>query len=357
MRPERSLKRSVHAVRLVVAVTFLLACAGLASAAAPMTLEKLLQQPEQKQRNAIIDTVGRWFLAENFAEIEWLADKARREHLRTSSGLWVQGLVFSGIDSVANSKKVESDAGWDELEAIAGRWVKAYPASASAKIAYANVLQNRAWLYRGGGYAHTVSDKQFAAFYKQIGKAKRYRLANRAVITTDPSGYLGLLATARVEKNSRQEEFERILSEAIHAFPDYYPIYFEAVTYYLPKWRGNAYEVERFARQVMNSRDERTGRMLYARIYWYASQNQFKDTIFLVSVARWSDMREGLEAVVADYPDQWNINHYAKFACLVLDQETTRKAFDMLKGDPIMKAWDSTEQYEECRHFAGRIST
>jgi hypothetical protein len=357
MRSKRSLKRSVHAVRLVATIIFLLVCTGMASATASMTLEEVLQQPEQEQRKAIIDTVGRWFLAEDFAEIEDLSDKARREHLRTSSGLWVEGLVFAGIDSVANYKKVTIDAGWDQLEAIAGRWVKAYPASATAKVAYGDVLHNRAWVYRGGGYAHTVSDEQFAAFYKQIGKAKRYQLANRAVMTTDPNGYLSLLATMRVEKKGRQEEFEQTFSEAIRAFPDYYPIYFEAVTYYLPKWNGNAFEVEKFARRIMKSRDARTGRMLYARIYWYASQSQFKDNIFLVSVARWSDMREGFEAIVADYPDQWNINHYAKFACLVVDQETTRRAFDMLKGDPIDKAWDSTDQYEECRHFAGRIST
>ena len=98
------------------------------------------------------------------------------------------------------------------------------------------------------------------------------------------------------------------------AFPDYYPNYFEAVTYYLPKWHGDAYEVERFARHVMKSRDKRTGQMLYARIYWYASQNQFKNAIFLVSVAHWNDMRDGSKAIVADYPDQWNINNYAKFA-------------------------------------------
>jgi hypothetical protein len=182
-------------------------------------------------------------------------------------------------------------------------------------------------------------------------------LATRRLASGDPNWYLKFLATLRVEKHGNHEEFEQTFADAIRAFPDYYPNYFEAVTYYLPKWKGNALEVEHFARRVMKSRDRRTGRMLYARIYWYTSQNQFKDAIFLSSVAHWDDMREGFEAIVADYPDQWNINHYAKFACLVGDQGTTKEAFDMMKGEFIKAAWDSTEQFEKCQFFAGRTST
>jgi hypothetical protein len=106
----------------------------------------------------------------------------------------------------------------------------------------------------------------------------------------------------------------------------------------------------------MKSRDKRTGQMLYARIYWYASQSQFKNAIFLVSVARWNDMREGFKWIIADYPDQWNINNYAKFACLVGDEGTTREVFGLMKGDPIESAWSSTDQYRSCEKLAGRTS-
>jgi hypothetical protein len=106
----------------------------------------------------------------------------------------------------------------------------------------------------------------------------------------------------------------------------------------------------------MKSCDKRAGQMLYARIYWYASQDQFKDAIFLVSVAHWKDMREGFKSIIADYPDQWNINNYAKFACLVGDEATTREAVGLMKGDPIESAWPSTDQYRSCEQLAGRTS-
>ncbi len=337
---------------------WLLALVSLAlnCAAGPMTLQNVFTQPELEQRAIISDTVGRWFQAENFAEIEHFADEVRTKNLRTSSGLWVIGLVYGGIDSIANYREVKDDAGWDRLEGRAQRWIAAYPASVTAKIAYAWILENRAWFYRGGGYANTVSEKQFDAFHQQIEEAKKYDEATRDIAAIDPNWYLRYLATLRLQKGGKEEEFERTFEEATKAFPDYYPNYFEAVTYYLPKWHGDAYEVERFARRVMKSRDKRTGQMLYARIYWYASQSQFKNAIFLASVARWNDMRDGFKAIVADYPDQWNINNYAKFACLVGDERTTREAFGLMKGDPIESAWPSTAQYRSCEQLAGRSS-
>jgi hypothetical protein len=342
-------KAACWCVALVVAVL-------MTSTVHAMSLDEVFKQPELQERKIIRDTVGRWFLAEDFASIENLEDTARRGKLRTSSGLWVAGLVYGGIDDVASYRKATRDKDWDRLESIARRWITAYPASVTAKIAYGQILQNRAWLYRGGGYADTVSDKQFAAFYKQTEAAKQYEVSNRSLMITDPNGYELLLQTLRLEHDGRREQFEKTFADAIRAFPDYYPIYFEAVTYYLPKWKGDVLQVEKFARHVMQSRDERTGDMLYTRIYWYTSENQFKDGIFLVTVARWRDMRKGFEAIVADFPDQWNINNYARFACLVVDQDTTKKAFDMMKGDPIEKAWASTAQYQQCEHFAGRIS-
>ena len=337
---------------------WLLALVGLAlnDASAGMTLQEVFAQPELEQRAALSDTVGRWFQAEDFAEIEHFADEVRAKNLRTASGLWVIGLAYSGIDGIASYRKVKDDAGWDQVEDRARRWMAAYPASATAKIAYARILQDRAWFYRGGGYANTVSEKQFDAFYQQIAKAKKYDEATRDIAGIDPNWYLTHLAILRLQKGGTEEEFERTFDEAIKAFPDYYPNYFEAVTYYLPKWHGDASEVERFARRVMKSRDKRTGQMLYARIYWYASQSQFKNAIFLGSVARWSDMRDGFKAIVADYPDQWNINNYAKFACLVDDKQTAREAFGLMKGDPIKSAWTSTEQYRNCEQLAGRNS-
>jgi hypothetical protein len=316
-------------------------------------VDALLAHPELEQRSAISESVARWFTAEDFASIESVADAARARHLRTASGLWVNGLVFNGIERVANTRAAKDDAAWDRLEVVARRWIARYPQSASAKIALAEIMQNRAWFYRGGGYASTVSDARFEAFYRQIAEAKRYQLEIRPQAAIDPNWYLQMLAILRVERGGQPEEFERMFAQAIAAFPDYYPIYFEAVTYYLPKWHGDLFEIERYARSVMQGRDERTGKMLYARIYWYVAQGDLKANLFRRSAVSWSDMRDGFDVILAEFPDAWNYNNYAHFACLQGDRATMRKLFGRPQGfDVVEAAWDAPEQAQRCREQA-----
>ena len=316
-------------------------------------VDALLARPELEQREAISGSVTRWFSAGDFASIESLANAARERRLRTRSGLWVNGLVLGGIQDAANPRVAKDDAAWDALEAAARQWIERYPHSVTAKIALADITYERAWLYRGGGYASTVSEPRFEAFYKQIAKAKRYALEIRAEAEGDPNWHLRMLAILRVERGGQPEEFERMFQRAIKAFPDYYPIYFEAVTYYLPKWHGDLFEIERFVRGVMQGRDERTGKMLYARIYWYVSQHDFKADLFRRSAVNWADMRDGFEAIVAEFPDAWNYNNYARFACLQHDRTTMHRVFGRADFTVVAAAWDKPDQFARCREQAG----
>ena len=54
-----------------------------------------------------------------------MANEVRAKNLRTASGLWVIGLIYSGIDDLANYRKVKDEAGWDQLEGAAKRWIAA----------------------------------------------------------------------------------------------------------------------------------------------------------------------------------------------------------------------------------------
>lgn len=324
-------------------------CAGVQAA----SLDEMVALPELAARDAIAHAAAQAFRAEDFATLEGYAEAARSRRLRTSSGLWVLGLVESGVDEAANVRTARDDAAWDAFEAIGRRWLAAYPSSATAQVAYAQLLQNRAWLYRGGaGYASTVSDAQFAAFHQQVEKARRYLSSAREAAAVDPQWYLEYLAALRLGGVADRDEYEHVFDAAVRRFPDYFPLYFEAVTYHFPKWNGDARQVEYFARRVMRGRDERTGRMLYARIYWYASQAQFKGGLFERSAVKWDDMRAGFRTIVADFPDPWNLNHFARFACLAHDREAMREAFAKVGSEALDAAWDSPGQYRACRAAA-----
>lgn len=91
---------------------------------------------------------------------------------------------------------------------------------------------------------------------------------------------------------------------------------------------------------------------IYARIYWMASQSQFDLRVFSKSAVDWRQMVSGMEAVLSRYPDQWNINNFALFACAAGDGKTTAAMMNRMEGPPIMDAWRSRNTYEACLHLA-----
>ena len=90
---------------------------------------------------------------------------------------------------------------------------------------------------------------------------------------------------------------------------------------------------------------------MYARIYWYASQAQFDDDLFGKSMVDWPKMKAGFEDVISRYPDSWNINNYAKFACLAKDKNKTSELFKRIGDTVVIQAW-TRPLLEQCRSYA-----
>ena len=91
---------------------------------------------------------------------------------------------------------------------------------------------------------------------------------------------------------------------------------------------------------------------MYARIYWFASQREFDNDLFRGSKAMWPKMKAGFDDVIRRYPDAWNLNHYAKFACLAGDRSKTREVLAKLPGEPIASAWEPASLLAECRRWS-----
>ena len=52
------------------------------------------------------------------------------------------------------------------------------------------------------------------------------------------------------------------------------------------------------------------------------------------------------------FPDQWNINNFAKFACIARDREKAKELIDQVSGDPIPDAWGDGTIFENCKDWA-----
>ena len=310
---------------------------------------------ELEEREAITAAALSAFFHEDFSQLEEMSRVYRQEKTRTSSGLWKLTLFYAGIGEAIDTSAQgrNPDVAFQDAEAKTRRWAQKFPASPSARIAHSMMLLSRAWAYRGTGYARTVKPEAWAPFRKYVEMAREDLESYKAIAGADPRWYEEMLTVAKAQSWDRRE-FDRLLDEALDREPLFYQTYFAALEYLLPKWHGGTQEIEDFARDATKRTSKQEGKGMYARIYWYASQAQYQNDLFAGSQAAWSRMKAGFEDVVARYPDAWNLNNYAKFACLAQDKQKTRELLKRIDSDIVPEAWQPEPLRGQCVEWSSR---
>lgn len=302
-------------------------------------------------RARITETSQLAFIDENFSKLEEMAQGYRTRKTRTPSGVWHLSLFYSGINDVLDDARRSPapvrEAKMASHERRARRWAERYPGSPAAHSVNGLALLARAWSHRGSGYAHSVPPEAWAPFYRHLGLARAYLEEHKTVAAVDPRWYEAMLAIARAQGRDR-DEYDKLLDEALEREPLYYQTYFEALENLLPKWHGDVQEIERFARDAVNRTAAQEGRGMYARIYWFASQTEFGNELFSESRAVWPQMKDGFDDVVARYPDPWNLNNFAKFACLAGDKAKTKELLSRIGADVVREAWQPALLLQQC---------
>lgn len=288
------------------------------------------------------------FIDEKFAALDRLSDEYRTTESRSASGLWMLTHFYAGITTVADTD-IPDENYWANIEAKALRWAEASPNSPAPHNVYASFLIAHGWRFRGSGWAHKVRKEDWAPFYEKLAKAREYLLQNKRIASIDPKWYEEMMVIARAEQWDRRR-FDELVNEAISRHPYFYQIYFAALDYLVPKWHGSKEEVEKFAKLSVEATKIREETGMYARVYWYASQTQFGNGLFTESSVVWDKMKKGIDAVLARYPDQWNINNFTRFACLAGDKNKARELIGRIEGAPLARAWsDDPQLFEKCK--------
>jgi len=308
---------------------------------------------ELEQRAAVQEATQRSFLASDFRQLERISKRYRTERSRTSSGLWNLTVFYAGLEVAVENLTAgrDPDTSFPSVEVRTQKWIQQFPDSPTAHIAHGLVLMERAWAYRGRGYASTVKPESWAQFKQYVAKARAYLESSKAVASVDPRWYQAMIVIARNESWDRTE-FDALLKEAIEREPLFYQTYFSALEYHLPKWHGNIREIEDFAQETVKWTKEHEGLGMYARIYWYASQSQFNNNIFNSSLVDWPQMKQGFEDVVSRYPDAWNLNNYARFACLAGDKPKTKELLKRVERSVVPEAWVHLSLKQRCAEWA-----
>jgi len=289
------------------------------------------------------------FVTSDFVTLEARAAEYRVQQSRTPSGKWKLSLFYGSLRSAIITETEDAGA-WDQIQHRVDAWRRLYPSSPAACIADAEVSMRHAWSIRGSGYADEVQSSAWAPFHETVAAADRKLDACRSFGRNDPYWYDLKLEAARLADD--MAGMRRIAGEAFSRFPYFTQNYYDYAYFaLLPKWGGDLGQIEPFADQAVRRTRKLEGASLYARIYWTlrAEMLQSEDPAAYDKLIAWDKVRAGMADVVALYPDQWNIEHFAAFACMQQDYPTAQRYLDMMSGPLVKDAWTSPEQLAACR--------
>ncbi len=303
--------------------------------------------PEMEIRQELPARARKLFAARDFAELDRVYDDYALHSERTPSGLWKSGMWLAALRAAA-----KSDEAYVARDELLQQWLRERPQSALARLLRADLMVTRAWAIRGDGYAASVEERNWRPFFDWLGRAQDYLDAEKAIVAARPEYYEQAIDLLR----ARQKSPFAIFDEGLEKFPAYYPMYFAMLQSLLPKWHGSAEQIEHFTSEAVARTQKTEGRGMYARMYWYVSQIEYKGELFLDTRANWERMRAGFDDVIARYPDQWNLQNYASFACEANDKETLKKLFERIREPSLDEAWYSRERYVACGRRVGKFS-
>lgn len=308
---------------------------------------------EAENHDAIAENTLKLFQAKKFRELSRLENSYLTSQSRTADGDWKLMSFYTGVGRFGEQNASEEKS-WATAEETALTWAHKLPASPAGHIAYAMALIGHGRAIRGVGPADAMKPENLQNFAAQIEKAQAYLLKTKKIAGRDPRWYETLLSAAAAQ-DLDESKFEKLFHEARTRFPYYYPIYFAAIDYLGPKWQGDRKKIEQFALKAVSATKKHDKTGIYAKIYWHASQSIPGPDLFTDAPSVWRHMSKAMDDVLAKYPDQWNINHFAYFACLAHDKEKTKHLISKIKKEPIIEIWkDSSGNniYETCEDWS-----
>ena len=305
----------------------------------------------QERIDAIQATVRTAFVAKRFAAIDDLAGQMRQQRSRLADGRWELPFVTGAL---LWNLPPRDKAAWQARLTQVDAWIASAPRDSTPYLVKATLLVGYAWDARGGGWAHTVDENEWRLFKERLMAAQQVLESSSAISKTSPVWYETMQGIA-LGLSWAEPAYTSLFDEAVQREPSYYAYYFEAAQYFLPRWQGRPGDLARFVDAAVNRTQAKEGQTLYARIYWSLLW-AFEKQTFAPGRATWPRMRQGFQDILRSYPDNWNANAFAFYACMAEDWPTYAQAASLVTH-PEPRMWSLGFDMGACSQRAVKSGT
>jgi hypothetical protein len=303
---------------------------------------------------------------DDYTQLERIITDLRKSGERMPSGIWKQYIYYSRLgDLLKAASFVEANKGgpealsrrsmyWANFETRLAKWKQQFPGSQTPYLLLAQMYINFAWSDRGVGYASSVTPEGWRLFRERLANA-RTALDSYRGAKTDPR-WIDISIELDALQGLSDERLQGRIRDLVKQAPDYHGAWFTAALYLQPRWGGSYEAIEQlvdYATRVntVNGADKE---FMYARIYWSLSGFTGRANLLSDSRVSWPRLNESFKALVARYPEPWNLNTHASFACFAGDMKTLNELLQKISEPHQLdvNAWDSSTEYDRCRNRA-----
>ncbi|HEY8119046.1 MAG TPA: hypothetical protein VIE91_07400 [Methylophilaceae bacterium] len=221
--------------------------------------------------------------------------------------------------------------------------------SASLALQEADYWIQYAWDARGRGFGSSVTDEGWKLFRERLLKAEKILVDTKPYSSDLPMWYDEMIVVQSALDRSPVER-DKVFLEGAEKFKTYYPTYFTILNFLSPKWGGSWGAVDNLVTWSVNNTKETEGKSMYTRMYWAAYQGLPEGTkLFRDSYVSWPKMKAGFDDLMQRFPNSnWNLNNYAKFACLANDKKTFIALRKKIGTNIIPDAWTLDANQDLC---------
>jgi hypothetical protein len=291
-------------------------------------------------------TIYGLFKAEEFEQLDCLADSVRSHKETFPGGMWKIHAVYTDLGRPPLHPTQED---WVAHIQLVQRWVSTRPESITARIALATTYANYGEDARGPGLADTVSESGWKLLAERTAEAKQVLEEASTLAAKDPEWYVAMQQVALLQGWELAER-QALLEKAVKFEPAYYYYYRMYGFSILPKWGGEDGEVANFLRKADDQIGGDAGDIVYFRVSGFLICGCPSDQQMKLSWPRIQKGFAALEKQNGATPENWNL--LAHMAVNFGDGAVADKALAKIGDQWSEDIWHDSSAFESAKQWA-----